>query len=215
MLSSSAEACSSKLNWRQKRLRSARPQARLMREPKVEWITRWVSPTSSKKRSNTTVSSVGSVPSAAWPAARYWASCWAATASSCFSSRSQVSRASGPSGQVRERVLAQARHRGGQLVAARRRLAEPERHRRRHAPGVLHEHLVGLDLLHAVRGVAELEDVAGHALEGEVLVDRADAEALRLQHHVVVELVRDHAGIGHRGQLARRGARAARRLTAS
>ncbi len=75
MLSSSAEAWSSKLNWRQKRLRSASPQARLMREPKVEWMTRWVSPTSSKKRSNTMVSSVGSVPSAAWPAARYWASC--------------------------------------------------------------------------------------------------------------------------------------------
>ena len=67
-----------------------------MREPKVEWMTRWVSPTSSKKRSNTMVSSVGSVPSAAWPAARYWASCWAATASSCFSSRSHASSASGP-----------------------------------------------------------------------------------------------------------------------
>ena len=65
------------------------------------------------------------------------------------------------------------------------------------AARVLDEHLVHLDLLHAVRGVAELEDVAGHALEREVLADRADAQALRVQHDVVVELVRDHAGVGH------------------
>ena len=161
-------------------------------------MTTWVSPTSSKKRSNTMVSSVGSVPSAAWPAARYWASCEAATASSCFSSRSHASSAFRPAvGELPERVLAQARDRRGELVAPRRRLADPERQRRRHAAGVLDEDLVHLDLLHAVRGVAELEDVAGHALEREVLADRADAEALGVQHDVVVELVRDHAGVGH------------------
>ena len=144
------------------------------------------------------VSSVGSVPSAAWPAARYWASCWAATASSCFASRSHASSAFRPAvGELPERVRAQSRDRRGELVAPRRRLADPERQRRRHAAGVLHEYLVHLDLLHAVRGVAELEDVAGHALEREVLADRADAEALGVQHDVVVELVRDHAGVGH------------------
>jgi hypothetical protein len=69
---------------------------------------------------------------------------------------------------VRPRAGAKRR---GKLVAPRRRFAHPERQRRRHAAGVLHEHLVHLDLLHAVRGVAELEDVAGHALEREVLAD--------------------------------------------
>ena len=70
MLSSSAAACSSKLNWRQKRLRSARPQARFRREPKGEWMTRCVSPTSSKKRSKISVRRVGSTPSAARADAR-------------------------------------------------------------------------------------------------------------------------------------------------
>ena len=117
-------------------------------------------------------------------------------------------------GERPERVCAQARDRRGELVAARRRLADPERQRRRHAAGVLHEDLVHLDLLHAVRGVAELEDVAGHALEREVLADRADAEALGVQHDVVVELVRDHAGVGHgREPRALRGR--SRRLTVS
>ena len=100
-------------------------------------------------------------------------------------------------GELAERFLAQARDGRGELVAPRRRLADPERQRRRHAARVLHEYLVHLDLLHAVRGVAELENVAGHALECEVLADRADAQALGVQHDVVVELVRDHAGVGH------------------
>ena len=46
-----AAACNSKLKLRQKRLRRARPQALLMRLPKGAWITRWVEPASSKKRS--------------------------------------------------------------------------------------------------------------------------------------------------------------------
>ena len=49
-----------------------------------------------------------------------------------------------------------------------------------------------------VGGVAQLEDVARDALEGEVLVERADGQALRQQHHVVVELVRDRAAVGDR-----------------
>jgi hypothetical protein len=39
MLSSVAAACSSKLNLRQKRLRRARPQARLILLPNGEWMT--------------------------------------------------------------------------------------------------------------------------------------------------------------------------------
>src|SRR5690606_16456781 len=68
--SSSAAACSSKLKRRQKRLRSDSPHALLMREPYVECTTRWLSPVSSKKRSSTIRSCVGSPPSAAFAAAR-------------------------------------------------------------------------------------------------------------------------------------------------
>ena len=104
-------------------------------------------------------------------------------------------------------LLAQARDGGGQLVAPRRRIADPERQRRRRAVRVLDEDLVDLDLLHLVRRIAELEDVARHALEGEVLADAADAVTLGVQHHVVVELVRDHAAVGH-GREPRAAARA-------
>jgi hypothetical protein len=56
----------------------------------------------------------------------------------------------------------------------------------------------------AVAGVAELEDVAGHALDGEVLVDRADRSGLRLQHHLVVGGVGNGAARGQRRQRAPR-----------
>src|SRR6266849_2629955 len=45
-----AAACSSKLNERQKRLRSARPQALLMRAPNGAWMMSCMPPLSSKKR---------------------------------------------------------------------------------------------------------------------------------------------------------------------
>jgi len=63
--SSVAAACSSKLKVTQKRLRSARPQARLMRPPKGACTTSCMPPASSKKRSATTQPVVGTVPSAA------------------------------------------------------------------------------------------------------------------------------------------------------
>src|SRR5690606_10614062 len=52
-----------------------------------------------------------------------------------------------------------------ELVAPARRLAEPERNPRRLAARVLDVDLAGLDLADPVRGVAELEDLARHALE--------------------------------------------------
>ena len=70
MPSSVAAACSSKSNARQKRLRSAVPQARLMRPPNGAWITSCMPPASSKKRSAITRVGVGTAPSAARPAAR-------------------------------------------------------------------------------------------------------------------------------------------------
>ena len=74
-------------------------------------------------------------------------------------------------------LRAQARHAERQLVAAARRFAEPERDARRRALRVLDAHAARLDAQDAVAGVAELEDVAGQALDREVLVDGADRDA--------------------------------------
>src|SRR6478735_6679697 len=60
----------------------------------------------------------------------------------------------------------------------------------------------GLDLQHAVAGIAQLEDVARHALDGEILVDRADHRRLRLEHDRVVAGVRDRAARHHRRHAA-------------
>ena len=65
-----AAACNSKLNARQKRLRSARPQALLMRLPNGAWMTNCIPPPSSKKRSAITVFAAGIAPSPLRPAAR-------------------------------------------------------------------------------------------------------------------------------------------------
>ena len=59
----------------------------------------------------------------------------------------------------------------GQLGRASRRLAEPEGDVRRQALRVLHPDRAPLDAQDAPRGVAELEDVAGQALDREVLVE--------------------------------------------
>lgn len=65
---------------------------------------------------------------------------------------------------------------------------------------VLHAQPVALDALDAVAGVAELEDVAGHALDREILVHRAHDDRLRLQHHLVVGGVGDGPAGGQRGE---------------
>ena len=57
-----------------------------------------------------------------------------------------------------------------------------------------------LDAQDAIGGVAELEDVAGHALDREILVHGADELVLGLQEHLVVGVVRDRAAGGQRGQ---------------
>ena len=57
-----------------------------------------------------------------------------------------------------------------------------------------------LDPLDAIGSVAELKDVARHALDGEILVDGADDMVLRLQHHLVVGGVGNCAAGGQRGR---------------
>src|ERR1700746_645829 len=83
-----AAACNSKLKLRQKRLRSANPQALLILPPKGAWITNCIPPPSSKKRSATTVFCVGTEPNTARPCRMYSIACSAAESSSphsCFS----------------------------------------------------------------------------------------------------------------------------------
>ena len=92
----------------------------------------------------------------------------------------------------------EARYRLRQLLAAGRRLAEPERDRRRLALRVLDTHRAALHAHDAIGGVAELEDVALDALDGEVLVDRADYDILRLEQHLEIGIVGNGAARGDR-----------------
>src|SRR5437870_3072378 len=78
--------------------------------------------------------------------------------------------------------------------------AEPERHVGRLTLGVLDPHRAALDAADAIGGVAELEDVAGEALDREILVDRADDLVFRLEQYLVVGIVGDRAARGQRGQ---------------
>src|SRR5260370_21470438 len=48
--------------------------------------------------------------------------------------------------------------------------------------------------------MAGLEDVAAHALDRKVLVDRADDLILGLEQHLIVGIVRDRTAGGQRGQ---------------
>ena len=88
--------------------------------------------------------------------------------------------------QPRLQLRTQPRHRLRQFDAAARRFAQPERDAGRQALRILHPHLARLDAQDAITGIAELEHVAGHALDREILVDAADDDRLRLQQHAVV-----------------------------
>ena len=66
--------------------------------------------------------------------------------------------------------------------------------------GVLDPDRPALDPLNAIGRVAELEDVARHALDGEILVDGADDLILRLEQDLVVGGVGNRAAGGERGR---------------
>ncbi len=88
--------------------------------------------------------------------------------------------------------------RARELVASRRRLAQPERNVRRRSFRVSNAHHAAAHLHHLPRGVAELEDVAGHALDSEVFVERADEYVFRLEEHAIVGNFRDRSSGGDR-----------------
>ena len=94
----------------------------------------------------------------------------------------------------------QTGHRLGQLVAAARRLSQPERQRGRLGAGIHYPHHPGLDLDDFPRLVAEQEDVAGDAFHGEVFVDAADEQVLRVHAYLIVEVVGNRAAVGQGDQ---------------
>src|SRR4029434_7673117 len=65
---------------------------------------------------------------------------------------------------------------------------------------ILDSYATRLDAQDPVRGVAELKDVSGQALDRKVLVDRADQLAGGLEHDVVVGRVGNRASGGDRGE---------------
>src|SRR5580700_3500924 len=101
---------------------------------------------------------------------------------------------------MRRDLRAQPRHRFRELIAAAGRLAKPERNRRRHAMRVLDAHDAALDALDAVAPVSELEDVAGEALDREILVHSPDEMVLGLKQDLIVGIVRDRAAGRERGE---------------
>ena len=109
-------------------------------------------------------------------------------------------------GQELVDLVAEPGHLLGQLERAGRRLAQPERHRRRRVAGVADPHHAWLDPADLPGVAAEQEDVAGHGLDGPVLVDRADERVVRIGHDPVVAGLGDGAaghGCSQAGALAR------------
>ena len=164
--SSVAAACSSKLNWRQKRLRRASAHALLTRLPKGACSTSCMPPDSSKKRSSTSVFCVGITPSDPAPGSQIrhrlfggagiQAGFGAQPVDACPAA---VFRVPG-SGFLREPqvgLVPQLGHGERELVASCRRLAEPERDRRWRAVRIANSDGACHDLGDLPRSVAQLE----------------------------------------------------------
>ena len=89
---------------------------------------------------------------------------------------------------------------GGELGGAGGGFAKPERHGGVGAGGVLDADAAGLDAADAPGGVAEQEDVAGAAVDGEVFIDGADDGFVGLGDDGVVGAVGDGAAAGDGGE---------------
>src|SRR4029079_12907195 len=87
-----------------------------------------------------------------------------------------------------------------QLIRASGCFAEPERNRRRFAARILDPHDTALDANDPIRSIAELEHVAGQALDREVFVYGADQMAFWFEHHLIVGSVWNRAAGGDRRQ---------------
>ena len=156
-------------------------------------------PASSKNRSSTIVSLVGSTPS------------WASAEPQVGHDRlgggrvdpalgHQPADAPRPDQRPGEDPIADAERADllGQLDRAARRLAEPERHRGRRSARVLDPDDAWLDPPDPPGGRPEQEDVSRHALDRPVLVDGADEGVVRLGEHAEVAELGDGAARGQR-----------------
>ncbi len=112
-------------------------------------------------------------------------------------------------------LVAQIGHRVGKLLRPRRPFAQPERHSRRLALRIVDPHRAGNDLQNFPRRVAELKNIARHAFDREILVDRADKCVPRLDHHAIIAIVGNRAAGSQRHQPRARAGRATRWFTAS
>ena len=203
MLSSVAAAWSSKLNLRQKRLRSASPHARLMRLPIGRMddelhAARLVEEAFEHDRLAASAGSPARHDPRAdiRPAARR-------RPEQRQAHPSAIAACAAPVGSCSSCSAISARSRDTDCESSSRparRLAEPERNGRRHAVRVLDADDAALDALDLVAPVAELKDVAGKAFDGEILVHGADEVVLRLQQHLIVGVVGDGAARGQSGQ---------------
>ena len=94
----------------------------------------------------------------------------------------------------------QCRHALGQLQGAAGGLPNPEGNGGVHALGIGHPHRAGLDPPDPPRVGAEQEHVAGHGLDGEILVHRSHQGVVRIEQDPVVADVGDGTAAGQCGQ---------------
>ena len=95
---------------------------------------------------------------------------------------------------------AQARYRKRQLMGTPWGFAKPERNARRLPFGIFHAQGASFQLQYPPTGIAELENVTGHAFDGKILVHRANKLPGRLQDHPIIGIVGNRPTTGDGGQ---------------
>ena len=167
-------------------------------------MTSCMPPASSKKRSSTIVSCVGRQPSAACAAREIVDELLGGRRRRCRPRRRASAarrRRSRSPPQPRGDLGAQARHRMRQLVAAARRLAQPERDGRRRAVRILDAHDAALDAQDAVATCCRAGRRRRPGSRPRSPRSRCRRSWLsRLEQHLVVGVVGDRAAGGERGQ---------------
>src|SRR5262245_53732739 len=98
--------------------------------------------------------------------------------------------------QPRGKFPTKSGHRRGELVAAPRRLTQPEGNGRWCSLCILDPHQPALHAQNAICRVAQLKHVTGEALDGKVLVYGANYQALRFENHLKVSIVGNGAAGG-------------------
>ena len=171
-----------------------------MRLPNGAWMTSCMPSDWSKKRSITMQRCVGSAPSTARPAPRCSTIWRAASASRPASATSSCRAASAPSRAMRRPTCSRSRDTACDSSSLRPGASPSQNGMFGGAPCASSTRTrPALDAQDAVARIAELEHIAGQALDREVLVDAADAVALRLEQHGVVAGLGDGAARGQRG----------------